>query len=224
MTETEWLTWASDPELMLKLLPTVGTVSDRKLRLFAVACCRRAMTAADVRPRTEPFVDVAERFADGEATTNDLQNVRCHPAVSVEHGRTNSALHHACLNAAEAEAGVVMADCAALNAAWGATQPRSVMSDDDGISEGRLVREQVDQCALLRDVFGNPFRPLNFNPEWRTDTAISLARLMYDSRDFTATPILADALQDAGCDNDDILSHCRSEGAHRVRVLRVGPR
>ncbi len=65
------------------------------------------------------------------------------------------------------------------------------------------------QAAILREIFGNPFRPLTFSPAWRTDTALSLARQMCESRDFSAMPILADALQDAGCDNDDILTHCR---------------
>jgi hypothetical protein len=60
----------------------------------------------------------------------------------------------------------------------------------------------------------NPFRPVAFSPEWRTDTAVSLARMMYESRDFDAMPILADALQDAGCDSDEILSHCRGSGSH----------
>ncbi|MBM3980173.1 MAG: hypothetical protein FJ304_07780 [Planctomycetes bacterium] len=68
--------------------------------------------------------------------------------------------------------------------------------------------------AILRDIFGNPFRPVTFAPEWRTDTAIALARTMYEAREFSAMPILADALQDAGCDNDDVLSHCRAPGAH----------
>jgi hypothetical protein len=73
---------------------------------------------------------------------------------------------------------------------------------------------QREQCAWLRCLFANPFRPVTFSPEWRTDTAIALARQMYDSRDFTAMPILADALQDAGCDNEGILDHCRGEGPH----------
>jgi hypothetical protein len=66
----------------------------------------------------------------------------------------------------------------------------------------------------VRDIFGNPFRPATFSPSWRTDTAVSLARTMYESRDFSAMPILADALQDTGCDNDAILDHCRGEGSH----------
>ena len=63
-------------------------------------------------------------------------------------------------------------------------------------------------------MFGNPFRPVTFAPKWRTDTAIALAQTMYDARDFAALPILADALQDAGCDDSDILDHCRGPGPH----------
>jgi hypothetical protein len=70
---------------------------------------------------------------------------------------------------------------------------------------------------LIRDVSGNPFRPVEFGPEWRTDTAVLLARQMYASRDFSAMPILADALQDAGCDNETILSHCRDVNRVHVR-------
>ncbi|AWM42428.1 hypothetical protein C1280_28495 [Gemmata obscuriglobus] len=67
----------------------------------------------------------------------------------------------------------------------------------------------------MRCIFGNPFRPVAFAPEWRTSTAVALAQGMYESRDFSAMPILADALQDAGCDNDAMLDHCRDpEGVH----------
>jgi len=74
--------------------------------------------------------------------------------------------------------------------------------------------ESLLECDLLRDIFGNPFRPVSFSLSWRTDTAVALARQMYESRDFGAMPILADALQEAGCDSDDILSHCRGPGPH----------
>jgi hypothetical protein len=73
------------------------------------------------------------------------------------------------------------------------------------------------QLALLRDIFGDPFRPMTFDLEWRTGTAIAIAQQMYDARDFSAMPILADALQDAGCDNEDILNHCRDANATHVR-------
>jgi hypothetical protein len=68
----------------------------------------------------------------------------------------------------------------------------------------------------LTEVFGPSPSP-GFSPAWRTDTAIALARQMYDSRDFGAMPILADALQDAGCDNEDILNHCRDTNQVHVR-------
>jgi hypothetical protein len=69
-------------------------------------------------------------------------------------------------------------------------------------------------CHLIRDIFGNPFRPILFDSSWLTSTATALAQQMYDSRDFSAMPILADALQDAGCDSADILNHCRQPGEH----------
>ncbi|WP_239465537.1 hypothetical protein [Gemmata sp. SH-PL17] len=84
------------------------------------------------------------------------------------------------------------------------------------VREFRLPTE--DQLgALLQCVFGNPFRPVAFAPEWRTGTAVILAAQMYESRTFDAMPILADALQDAGCNNDDILDHCRDPKQIHVR-------
>jgi hypothetical protein len=70
--------------------------------------------------------------------------------------------------------------------------------------------------TLTDDIFG-PDRLIEFSRDWRTDTAIALARTMYEAREFSAMPILADALQDAGCDNDDILSHCRDPKQVHVR-------
>ncbi len=86
-------------------------------------------------------------------------------------------------------------------------------------AEYDLTHSSVDpgQVSLIRDIFGNPFRTVAFDPGWRTDTAVSLARGMYAARDFAAMPILADALQDAGCENDDILAHCRDPQQVHVR-------
>jgi hypothetical protein len=70
---------------------------------------------------------------------------------------------------------------------------------------------------MFRDVVGNPFRPVAFDPAWRTSTAVALARQMYESREFLAMPILADALQDAGCEDEAILTHCRDANQPHVR-------
>ncbi|MBN9118244.1 MAG: hypothetical protein J0I06_03635 [Planctomycetes bacterium] len=66
-------------------------------------------------------------------------------------------------------------------------------------------------------MFGNPFRPAPADPEWLTPIVVSLADGIYDERAFDRMPILADALQDAGCTNDDILSHCRDTSLTHVR-------
>jgi hypothetical protein len=69
-------------------------------------------------------------------------------------------------------------------------------------------------CALLRDIVGNPFRPVTFDPSWLTSTVLSLGKGIYEEKAFDRMPILADALQDAGCENENILNHCRYESVH----------
>jgi hypothetical protein len=69
-------------------------------------------------------------------------------------------------------------------------------------------------CEIARDIFGNPFRPVTLDPRWQTSTVVDLAAAIYQERAFDRMPILADALMDAGCDNDDILNHCRGPGPH----------
>ena len=77
-----------------------------------------------------------------------------------------------------------------------------------GLAAGVLGASDT-MAALIRDIFGNPFRPVSFDPNWRTSTADALAGQMYEKRDYSAMPILANALQEAGCESDRILNHCR---------------
>lgn len=77
--------------------------------------------------------------------------------------------------------------------------------------------EYLAQAVLFRDIFGFPFRPVAFDPAWRSETAVALARGMYDGRDFGLMPVLADALDDAGCDHPDVLAHCRDRDGVHVR-------
>jgi hypothetical protein len=72
----------------------------------------------------------------------------------------------------------------------------------------------ADLHWVTRDIFGHPPGPPLLASDWRTDTVLALARQIYDSHDCRAMPILADALQDAGCDSDEVLNHCRGEGPH----------
>jgi len=74
--------------------------------------------------------------------------------------------------------------------------------------------EQSNRCDLLRDIFGNPFRPVTPDPRWLTSTVIDLARTIYEERQWERMPILADALMDAGCDSEEVINHCRGPGPH----------
>jgi hypothetical protein len=81
---------------------------------------------------------------------------------------------------------------------------------------GRVVvdDERRRQRGLFHELFGNPFKPVAFNPDWKTSSALSIARMMYDSNDFASAPVLADALQDGGCESDGLLGHLRGPGPH----------
>jgi len=76
------------------------------------------------------------------------------------------------------------------------------------------ARKEWERELALEFVGPNPFRPVVFDPVWRNDTVLSLAKHIYESRDFSVMPILADALQDAGCEHVEILTHCRGDGPH----------
>jgi hypothetical protein len=74
------------------------------------------------------------------------------------------------------------------------------------------------QVRLLHDIFGPlPFRDTAVQPSWLTSDVLALARGIYEEKAFDRMPFLADALQDAGCDNDEMLNHCRAEGWEHVR-------
>jgi hypothetical protein len=75
----------------------------------------------------------------------------------------------------------------------------------------------VRQATHLREVFGNPFRPVEADPSWLTSDVLALARGIYEEKAFDRMPILADALQDAGCANEDVLTHCRDTTVRHVR-------
>ncbi|WP_149115354.1 hypothetical protein [Limnoglobus roseus] len=77
-----------------------------------------------------------------------------------------------------------------------------------------LAVESAVQANLLRDIFGNPFRPVAFEAGWRTGTVLGLAEGVYEERAWDRLPILADALEDAGCESEEILGHLRGEGPH----------
>ena len=90
--------------------------------------------------------------------------------------------------------------------------------DTEGIAAAHgLVTELVHQTNSVRDIVGNPFRAVTADPRWLTSDVVALAASIYAERAFDRLPILADALQDAGCENADVLGHCRDPQLTHVR-------
>jgi hypothetical protein len=235
MTEAEWLV-SGDPNLMLKFLGRMP--SERKLRLFAAACCRRNwhLLSDEI---SRPGVEVVERYADGLAPSHELEEVsrtarsqgRSFQKLCDWRRNTRGPSLQATLLYRESQQSYLVAYASRIDdylwmVVMYTTQCKvldvvgSLPATDQSAHEvwQRLCdADRADVASLLRNIFGNPFRPVTFSPSWRTSTAIAVAKQMYESRDFSAMPILADALQDAGCDNDDILNHCRDPQATHVR-------
>ena len=208
MTEVEWLA-SESPLLMIRAVQE--RVGARKWRLFCCGLCRGIWDEiADARCRAA--VEVAERYADGQADAHELSAAGS--AVSRFRAECDEARR---LDAAAGPFRWVVPVLYALRPTPLPTeaigQARPAPRDGESTDE-RYARARARNVALLRDILGNPFRTVNFSPEWRTDTVLALVAQMYDSRDFGAMPILADALQDAGCESDDILNHCRGDGPH----------
>ena len=206
MTEKLWLAWV-DPEAMLDFLR--DRAHERKLRLFAVACCRRVWNALH-GPGSRGAVEVAERYADG--TADDVELLVARTAAEREinpeaFDRENPAywVAHSPMTVQVCLYSAGWADSLAPDAPW--------LADSSEHESARAV-ERASQAEILREVFGNPFRPVSLDPRWRSETVVALAAGIYAERAFDRMPILADALEDAGCDHADILAHCRGDEPH----------
>lgn len=140
--------------------------------------------------RVRALFDVAARFADGEVGLAELRKSWGAPA-SPEHLPWPERPFE-----------------------WAAGFAGSSRDNNPGYPPAaRLV-------PIVRDIFGNPFRPAATDPAWLTPTVVQLAQGIYADEAFDRLPILADALQDAGCENEDVLAHCRGDSPH-VRGCRV---
>jgi hypothetical protein len=206
MTEAEWL-GCREPEAMLEFL--CGKGRDRKLRLFACACCRRVWERLGNR-RSQSAVVAAEKFADCAISQDELSAAAT--GASIATGGTR-------------EAGKpLLREVAAL-----AASPWQDRLEEDLLRAAQLVRAKSRateagasiQAGLIRCIFGNPFCPSTVDPSCRTPVVAALAQAAYGERQFPSgqldparIAVLADALEDAGCDAAAILDHLRSPGPH----------
>jgi hypothetical protein len=220
VTEQEWLN-CTDPQPMLEFLR--GKTSERKLRLFACVCCRRIWNLLHDK-RSRKAVECSEQFADGQIDKEQLSAAR----KEAEDAWWRRAFRHRgslpdkgrrVQYASEAVKFVASATGRAtelfekMRLAASASLGAELLEQGASSSQPKLQR-----CDLLRELFGNPFRPSSPLSAavlaWNGGTVVKLAQSIYDDRAFDRLPILADALEEAGCTDQDILQHCRLPGVH----------
>jgi hypothetical protein len=191
---------------MLEFMRNKAT--ERKLRLFACCCCHRLNDLTELDDERLHAVECAELYADGQASSDDLASAQSKMWGHEPLSRAD-AVESACDSAMAiplgdvSEAADAVVRCLEEDHHWSASD-----------LEADQKAERAAQCDVLRDLFGNPFRPVGVDPAWRTPAAVGLARTIYETRRFEDLPILADALEAAGCANPDILGHLRGQGPH----------
>jgi hypothetical protein len=205
----------------------------RKLRLFVCACCRLP-GSGELDPHDRQAITTAEAFADGLTSIHQLNAARAQTAAGLVRLAT------AGQSEVRDAAGQVAAYWVnrrsmrrlglppdAIPYKWRRAMwrlglppdaiPYKCVQDKEAWKAARAQEAQYF-CDLLRDLMGNPFRPpsvLSSNwLAWQGGTVVALARAIYDEHSFDQLPVLGDALEDAGCDNQRILEHCRGQGPH----------
>jgi hypothetical protein len=181
----------------------------RKLRLFACGCCRLLWEML-TDGRLREAVMVAERFADDDATKSELEAAyrEVHDSGLAHRRYLSGEIDAGTLTAAHMAEGV--ASERAFAAAFWQTAREPLMGGYSfkGFDGGAVLRR------LLCCVFMPYFRPVALERGWRTTTAVTLARSIYEERAFERCPILADALEDAGCTDVNLLTHLREDELH----------
>ena len=216
MTEEEWLTLDNFERL---LDYAAGFGSNRLARLFGCACYRRILPMLHYAESRKAF-ECAELYADCLIEKEELRAAR----LLAEQKWSRKKGHYSQVPRNCRENRV---DCAIEGVRFlaSASDINRVLMQRMAIAVRSAFRAEFGEddsqrcvyASLIRDIFGNPFRSVDFDPEWLTETTLALARTMYDARNFHAMPILADALQDAGCEDSAILDHCRYANSLHVR-------
>ena len=212
MTESEWLTYPH-PNWLLAAARSIASLQSprgrRKFRLFACACCRQIDRLFRI-PAAHKALEAAEQFADGLIDKAALAAIRKQWKREMSAGRDHAMWAVTVLLDVESFAAAsAVCDPAAQARAYAATN-----GVDGPECAAALDKARLAQCDLIRDIFGNPFRPVMLDPRWLSSTVLDLARTIYDDRVFERMPILGDALMDAGCDSEEIIKHCQGPGPH----------
>jgi hypothetical protein len=210
----DWLS-ADNPDVLLHAVRPPNAphwaATDRRLRLFGCACARALWDVLPTDARSA--LTTSEKFADGLATEADLR------AAGVRFGWNAATAAEQAQNAISAEpfeAARWAAKARASHAAGHSPDFGSVrLPKWHAKWTAAFVAERARQAEFVRDIFPPPGYTIALRAEWLTDTVRAIAKQMDATGDFGAVPILADALQDAGCDDEVALARCRAaSGVH----------
>lgn len=201
MTESQWLV-STDAIELFDFVHDQAT--ERKLRLFGCACLQ--FIWSQIGEELPMTLGVVAAFADGTTTKAALKRAR----AAVRQERHD-------LEASDAGMRPMWGACWLAEVAASENAYASVLAELKRLSSDILFLEADDWtaiCGLLRDIFGNPFHTHTCDSTWLTSTVTLLATAIYAEKAFERLPILADALEDAGCDSTEILTHLRGDGTH----------
>ena len=214
-----WLERAAPSELGVFL---GKTASPRKSGLFIRHLCR-CFPEVFVDPRSLAALDAADRYEAGEIGHNGFEAARRAAEEALLHARAEynpmapDPLADATRTARTALLGAGLAHDVVTQGYF-----RTLLADLRGVVLDRAGAgggpRKNPIAPVMRPVFlehfGDPRGPVARDPSWLTETVLALAQGIYVERAFDRLPILADALEDAGCDNADVLGHCRGPGPH----------
>ena len=233
MTEEEWLVCDSPHPMLYHLRP--WRRRRRKFRFYACASFRRQEVWVRLKVPCKELLDVSERHAIGLAGSEQFKAAK--RAVQkmtafdrAAHGEWGPPLYGQALleylrldhlpqwegpESSSSSRYDYLSEEAILGRAEMRQRGMEVITEAMAVRiQSEYVASQNDHLYFLRDIFGNPFRPVVADPAWLTPTAVSIASSIYQDRAFDRLPSLADALEEAGCTHADVLLHCRTPGEH----------
>jgi hypothetical protein len=206
--------------------PDTGDEYNQRLLYLMAAAVFRTVERLVPRRRWRKLLDIVEAYADGEATSDQLFDAYEAAGVDTSELPAAKAAAAECIHMLPDDYKVLegvdyVTDAAGYRAAVAA----GVLEKDAGLDEARAVWDEPAfrdakraheraLCGLIRDIFGNPYRPVAVDPGWLSPTAVSLARGIYAEKAFDRLPVLADALLEAGCSDEQLLGHCHGPGPH----------
>lgn len=193
--------WEASSNTAAMLSSVAEQVSPRKLRLFLVAIVREARRFHKI-PAILEALDLAERFADGL--------IERHRLVAI-YERYQKAWH-------DTEIPLMLSPDLSRSVELATRACRLLGGWNAGNRTGSDREEYENKLryrnTMLREILGNPFLETHYDPKWTTPTIHNLARGAYDAKDYTTLPVLADALEELGCNQPRLLAHLRSEATH----------